>query len=176
MAHRWLKAPQNEPVRSGEKMRCMGSANPLMSFSRDLKLRSLILSSLLTILSTSGALAQQADHYIAMSNTAMSVTGDVWLDDFSIKFENGESLEFSDLVADHFSVDGRNVPASVYRVKEPGDPELQNGNQLCGAGDVTFVASWADGSESTAIAVFNGKRAPRSSNEMCALYTFEDPK
>ncbi|NTF46603.1 hypothetical protein A6U86_32775 [Rhizobium sp. AC27/96] len=106
----------------------------------------------------------------------MSVTGDVWLDDFSIKFENGESLEFSDLVADHFSVDGRNVPASVYRVKEPGDPELQNGNQLCGAGDVTFVASWADGSGSTAITVFNGKRAPRSNDEMCALYTYEDPK
>jgi len=139
-------------------------------------MRCFLLSSFLTILTASGAFAQQADHYTAMSNTAMSVTGDVWLDDSSIKFENGESLDFSDLVADHFSVDGQKVPASVYRVKEPADPELQNGNQLCGSGDVTFVASWADGSESTAIAVFTGKRAPRSSSEMCALYTYEDPK
>jgi len=135
-----------------------------------------LLSGLITILTASAAFAQQADHYTAMSNTAMSITGDVWLDDFSIKFENGETLEFSDLVADHFNANGRSVPASVYRVKEPADPELQNGNQLCGSGDVTFVASWADGSETTAIAVFTGKHAPRSSSEMCALYTYEDPK
>ena len=135
-----------------------------------------LLSGLITIFTASAAFAQQADHYTAMSNTAMSITGDVWLDDFSIKFENGETLEFSDLVADHFNANGRLVPASVYRVKEPADPELQNGNQLCGSGDVTFVASWADGSETTAIAGFTGKQAPRSRSEMCALYTYEDPK
>ncbi|MGG6895590.1 MULTISPECIES: hypothetical protein [Rhizobium] len=139
-------------------------------------MRRFLLSSFLAILTASAASAQQADHYTATSNTAMSITGDVWLDDFSIKFENGEVLEFSDLVADHFSVDGRTVPASVYRVKEPADPELQNGNQLCGSGDVTFVASWAGGSEMTAIAVFTSKRAPKSSAEMCALYNYEDPK
>ena len=93
-------------------------------------MRRFVLSGFLVVLSAPGAFAQQADHYTAMSKTAMSVTGDVWLDDFSIKFENGESLDFSDLVADHFSVDGQKVPASVYRVKEPADPELQNGNSL----------------------------------------------
>lgn len=132
--------------------------------------------SALFIFAASAASAQQADHYTAMSNTAMSVTGDVWMDDFSIRFESGETLAFSSLAADHFVVDGKRAPASVYRVKEPGDPELQNGNQLCGSGDVTYIASWADGSDSTAIAVFTGDRAPKSSDEMCALYTYEDPK
>ncbi len=120
--------------------------------------------------------AQEADHYTAVSNTAMSITGDVWMDDFSITFENDESLEFSDLVADHFKVDGRNVPGSVYRVKEPADPELNNGNQLCGNGDVTYVANWSAGEGLSAIAVFTGKRPPKSSDEMCALYTYQDPE
>jgi hypothetical protein len=128
------------------------------------------------MMTTAPAFAQEADHYAAVSNTAMSVTGDVWMDDFSITFENDESLEFSALVADHFRVDGRNVPASVYRVKNPSDPELQNGNQLCGNGDVTYLANWALGDGMSAVAVFTGKRAPRADDEMCALYTYQDPE
>ncbi|TWF54583.1 hypothetical protein [Neorhizobium alkalisoli] len=116
------------------------------------------------------------DHYTAVSNTAMSVTGDVWMDDFSITFENDESLEFSDLVADHFRVNGKKIPASLYRVKDPADPELQNGNALCGAGDVTYLANWALDDGMTAIAVFTGNRPPKSDQDMCALYTYEDPK
>lgn len=134
------------------------------------------LSLVAVITADSSAWAQQADHYSAMSNTAMNITGDVWMDDFSITFENGEALEFSDLVADNFRVDGRRVPASVYRVSEPADPELENGNQLCGSGDVTYVASWASGNGVTAIAVFTGNRPPQSNDQMCALYTYEDPQ
>ncbi|RWX78645.1 hypothetical protein EPK99_08590 [Neorhizobium lilium] len=129
-----------------------------------------------TVAAATPALAQEADHYTAVSNTAMSVTGDIWLDDFSITFENDESLNFSALVADHFQVGGRNVPASVYRVKNPADPELQNGNQLCGNGDVTYVANWALSDGMSAIAVFTGKRAPKGDDEMCALYTYQDPE
>ena len=130
---------------------------------------------LLSILVTaSSALAQGADRYKATSNTAMSITGDVLMDDFSITFENDESLEFSDLVASRLRVDGRTVPASVYRVETLGDPELLNGNQLCGTGDVTYVANWAAGDGMTAIAVFTSEQPPKSSAEMCALYTYED--
>jgi hypothetical protein len=127
-----------------------------------------------TLLAASSGLARDGDHYTAVSNTAMSVTGDVWMDDFSITFENDESLDFSDLVADHFRVDGRSLPGSVFRVKNPGDPELLNGNQLCGSGDVTYVANWDAGNGLSAIAVFTGKRAPKSSDEMCALYTYQE--
>ncbi|WP_105426937.1 hypothetical protein [Neorhizobium tomejilense] len=128
------------------------------------------------ILMASSVHAQETDRYTAVSKTAMSVTGDVWLDDFGITFENEETLEFSDLVADNFRVDGRRVPGSVYRVAKPADPELENGNQLCGSGDVTYVANWASGKGMSAIAVFTGKNPPKSSAEMCALYTYEDPK
>lgn len=113
-----------------------------------------------------------ADPYVAISNTAMAITGDIEFDDAEIVFANGEYLEFSALIADHFMVDGRRVPASVYEIAEPSDPELENGNRLCGSGDVTYLANWASGDLSV-IAVFTGDEPPASSDEMCASYSYE---
>lgn len=114
----------------------------------------------------------QMERYAAYSNTAISITGDIKTDDFEIIFENGEKLAFSDLVADHFVVGGELVPASVYMVEVPADPELLNGNRLCGAGDVTYLASWLE-DELTVIAVFTGEEPPQSDEEMCASYLYE---
>lgn len=130
----------------------------------------------ITIAASSAYAQEESDHYAAISNTAMSITGDVWMDDTGITFENDEYLEFSDLVADKFRVDGKQVPASVYRIAEPADPVLQNGNRLCGSGKVTYLANWASSKGMTTIAVFTGKTAPKSSAEMCASYTYEDPQ
>ncbi|WP_018898053.1 hypothetical protein [Rhizobium sp. 2MFCol3.1] len=129
---------------------------------------------ILSLAALSAASPSWADSYKAVSNTAMSVTGDISMDDFSITFETGDELSFSNLVADHFMVDGERVPASVYRVADPSDPELLNGNRLCGSGPVTYVANWSAGDGLSAIAVFTGRHAPKSSDEMCASYTFED--
>lgn len=125
-------------------------------------------------MSTTWSFVAYGDDYTAYSKTAESVTGDISFDDFSITFANGESLAFSDLLGDHFIVDGKRVPASLYRVEEPGDPVLLNGNALCGAGDVSYVASWSAGDGLSAVAVFTGSQPPRSSDEMCASYIFED--
>ena len=112
------------------------------------------------------------DSYTAISNTAISVTGDIQFDDDGITFANGGTLEFSGLVGDSFVVDGQSVPASVYRVRDPADPELENGNRLCGSGAVTYIASWG-ADEDVAVAVFTGDQPPVSSDEMCASYTYE---
>lgn len=116
----------------------------------------------------------RADDYTAYSNTAESITGDISMDDFSISFANGESLDFSALVSDHFRVDGHRVPASVYRVKRPADPELENGNKLCGSGNVSYIATWRAGEGQTAVAVFTGNAAPESDEDMCGSYIYSD--
>ncbi|MBX3529456.1 MAG: hypothetical protein KF849_02540 [Rhizobiaceae bacterium] len=103
----------------------------------------------------------------------MSITGDIEFDDFEIVFANGESLAFSALVGDSFVVNGKRVGASVYEVEEPADPVLENGNRLCGAGDVTYVASWGGSGDTTIVAVFTTAEAPASDAEMCASYTYE---
>lgn len=114
------------------------------------------------------------DTYTAYSNTAQSITGDIEMDDFSITFANGEALAFSSLLGDHFIVDGKSVNASVYKVETPADPELENGNKLCGSGDVSYVATWRAGEGLTEVAVFTGSKAPSSNSDMCASYTYQD--
>lgn len=134
-----------------------------------------ILPAVLALLVASVAPAfAEGDTYTAYSNTAVSITGDISMDDFGITFANGESLAFSALLGDHFIVDGRRVNASVYSIENPSDPELENGNRLCGAGDVSYLASWAGGEGLTVVAVFTGDAAPESSDEMCASYIYED--
>lgn len=115
-----------------------------------------------------------ADDYVALSTTASSITGDISFDDFEMVFENGAKIEFEDLIADHFTVDGKDVPASVYSVKAPGNPELMNGNRLCGESPVTYLASWLD-DDVTMVAVFETPDAPTSNDSMCALYTYTNP-
>lgn len=114
-----------------------------------------------------------ADKYVAVSKTAESITGDVTMDDFGIRFANGRKLAFSDLVADHFMADGKRRPGSVYRIEKPADPVLLNGNRLCGTGKVTYLANWLSDSGLNVIAVFTGDDAPESADEMCASYTYE---
>jgi hypothetical protein len=112
-----------------------------------------------------------ADNYSAISNTAMSITGDIEFDDFGITFENGKKITFDQLVGDTFVVGGETVNASVYSVADPGDPVLLNGNRLCGE-PVTYVASWGDASTTT-VAVFSTQDVPSSDADMCASYTYE---
>lgn len=118
-----------------------------------------------------------ADSLVAVSNTAMSITGDIEFDDFEIMFENGKKLEFDELVGDTFVVNGEEIGASVYRVKTPADPKLNNGNRLCGQGKVTYVAAWGDPSDDslTIVAVFDTQDVPGSDADMCASYTYEYP-
>ena len=117
--------------------------------------------------------AVRADDYTAVSTTAMGITGDISMDDFSMTFANGASLTFSELVADHLEVEGKDVPASVYRVEKPADPELENGNRLCGSGKVSYVASWGESDTDMMLAVFTGDEPPTSDEQMCASYSYE---
>ncbi|GAA2833018.1 hypothetical protein EDC40_104265 [Aminobacter aminovorans] len=127
----------------------------------------------LLVATTAAALAE-GDRYRAFSATAESITGDISMDDFSITFANGQSLKFAALLGDHFVVDGERVNASLYSVEDPSDPELENGNRLCGAGDVTHLASWSGGEGLTVVAVFTGDEPPESSADLCASYTYQD--
>ncbi len=115
-----------------------------------------------------------ADNYTAVSNTAMSITGDIEFDDFGITFANGKKIVFDALISDTFVVDGEKVPASVYSLAKPKDPVLLNGNRLCGE-PVTYVASWGTGDEDdgTIVAVFSTQDVPQSSADMCASYTYD---
>lgn len=119
------------------------------------------------------ATAASAERYVAISTTAMSITGDIELDDTGITFQNGETLGFDGVVADTFTVSGEAVDATVYGIAEPANPELENGNTLCGDDPVTFIAVWHGDEDLTRMAMFNGETAPESDEAMCASFLYE---
>lgn len=131
----------------------------------------------LVIAAASVATVSQAssETLVAISKTAMAITGDIEMDDFEMVFENGEKLVFDELVGDTFLVSGEEVGASVYSVRAPANPVLDNGNRLCGDSQVTYVASWSAVSDDslTIVAVFDTQDVPGSDADMCASYTYE---
>ncbi len=116
-----------------------------------------------------------AETLVAISKTAMAITGDIEMDDFEMVFENGEKLVFDELVGDTFLVSGEDVGASVYSVRTPANPVLNNGNTLCGDSQVTYVASWSAVTDDslTIVAVFDTQDVPGSDADMCASYPYE---
>ena len=91
--------------------------------------------------------AEAGERWVAASNTASSITGDVRFSSGRIRFANGASLELASVSPlPRFRANGETVAAMAYRVVTPADPLLLNGNRLCGGPDkpqkVTFIVVW----------------------------------
>jgi hypothetical protein len=116
----------------------------------------------------------------AASNTADSITGDVVYLPNSLTFANGTSLAMT-AVANApapwamFS-SGSGGDGEIYKLESPADPELLNGNKLCGmpGQPVTHVmiAPNPKGDEMV-LGVFTGEDAPTAKSEPCATYSYE---
>lgn len=114
------------------------------------------------------------DYYLPVSAEAKAITGDIQIDDFSIRFETGATMKFSELVAETFEVDGKELPASVYRAAQPADPVLKDGKHLCGKGDVSYIVYWMAVPEQITIGVFTGDKPPRNDAESCKAYIYKN--
>lgn len=131
--------------------------------------------SMLALFFGSAAYAYTAgDYYLPVSAEAKAVTGDIQIDDFSISFEGGQTMKFSQLVAETFRVGEAELPASVYHIAQPADPLLKNGKHLCGKGDVTYIAYWMAEPEQVTIGVFTGDQPPLSDATRCAAYIYKN--
>lgn len=127
--------------------------------------------------------AEGAEKWAATSTTAMSITGNVTFTPAKIQFQNGQSLALTAAgrVSD-FTAEGEKVAATVYRVTNPADPVLKNGNHLCGSTGhsqpVTFIVTWnpeafPGDKPPRSMAAFSGKDAPRSDEGTCGIYNYE---
>lgn len=130
-----------------------------------------ILAALATLLFAPSAFAQ-VDEYRALGKPATAVTGDIITSDGHIQFKNGRRI-LLDLIGNNFTVDGKRINASAYRVTSTADPVLENGKRLCATGPVTYVVSWNTGRGTSAMGVFTGKEPPKTSAEACAVYTYK---
>ncbi len=116
--------------------------------------------------------ASAAEKWEAVSTTAMSITGNIAVEEEKITFENGESLDLRPV--------GDDEPG-VFVVTPEANPTLLNGNKLCGNEAPTFLVFGrpkSDGDDATLyLKVFDTNDVPPASDEMdqpgiCASYTY----
>jgi len=106
---------------------------------------------------------------VALSNTAMSITGNVRLREDAggnvsvIVFQNGSSLKLTP---------GPDF-GGVYRVTPPANPLLLHGNRLCGGSSATWVALAFGIHGAVSMLVYNGK--VMSEKTLCGQFNYTSP-
>ncbi len=120
-----------------------------------------------------------ADHWEPTNRTAQSITGRVTLVPGQITFQNGKSLPLSPPSQMLFRPDKKQkVTADLYRVTQPDDPVLENGNRLCGGKSVAYLLVWKSqriGKETDprSINVFSGPKLVSGSSDDCGRYSYD---
>ena len=125
---------------------------------------------------THGALAADVDgKWNALSNTATSITGDIDVSADAITFGEGTKLGIAAEGSGKGTWGGQqaSVEGAIFKLAPPADPELLNGNQLCGMPDnkATYVVlAPLDGGLS--LIVYTGDAKPTPDADPCAIYNY----
>jgi hypothetical protein len=137
------------------------------------------------LLSLVVAAAGDAQQWIAVSNTAMSITGDVHFSPSRLTFENGQSIGIEYITTwattpTERKQYGNATSYRLYRVTTSADPVLLKGNKLCGAHPTYFTVAYraeaAPPGTTILAAFFTGSKPPAQwemSSTLCAAYTYE---
>ena len=118
--------------------------------------------------------------WLATSKTAMSITGDIVLDDYSLAFKNGKRLDLEPYEMARegdWSGSGDEISGDVFKIDPPSNPKLLHGNALCGA-PATYVVLWTPGEGELTLNVYSGDGAPTGTHDvdaLCATYSYEAP-
>jgi len=125
-------------------------------------------------------IAPYTNDWTATSTAASGVTGDLSIQDNRIVFSNGASIAISPVGPDR---------PEIYRVDPPANPQLRNGNRLCGVNAPTFVVLGRNEnsldlaqSDSLYLKIYDGSEIPPASASvgptpngqgLCAVLNYE---
>jgi hypothetical protein len=121
------------------------------------------------VVAVSPALAiDAAGTWTAVSNTAMSITGDITVSGSAIKFQNGASIGL------------KPVPGTprLFAIAPAANPELLNGNHLCSPTEGPNYVALAQLGTTLTLLAFDGpdkptlKENPLEQDDVCALFTY----
>ena len=110
--------------------------------------------------------------YVAESNTAISITGDIELSHERLIVARRIVIPLHVVAgARPFSTDQGKESARISRVTKSMNPVLLNGNRLCGA-PVRWIVVWHMPERGLGMAAFSGERMPRSEDSPGLCGTF----
>lgn len=140
-----------------------------------------MLVGLLVALATTAMSPVATQHWEAVSNTAMSITGSVAFTPTHIVFANGKSLDIHALTTRPIA-QGSSTPHGtarsfqLYEVLTKSNAKLLHGNVLCDEAATYIgvaVSPETSGQTTVFMNVFNGETAPKGwEEELCASFTY----
>jgi len=130
------------------------------------------------------AFAQERGIWRAVSNTAMSITGDVVFspDKITMNFTSYTIARIRDLKTEEvqavFDPEQTGGSGSLYRLNVPAAKRFLHKNTLCGAEDTEWMATYVAG-KSLQIAFFSGMKPPaltidaiNSATNLCGTFSY----
>ncbi|MCB1490159.1 MAG: hypothetical protein KDJ88_22200 [Bauldia sp.] len=117
----------------------------------------------------SPALALDANgKWTAVSNTAMSITGDITVSGGAIKFQNSASIGLKPISGS----------PRLFAIDPAANPELLNGNYLCGPDQGPNYVALAQVGTTLTLLAFDGPDQPTlaenplEQDDICAMFTY----
>lgn len=128
------------------------------------------------------AMAARAEpaSWLAVSKTAMAITGDIVLDDNKLTFANGSSLHLEPYEMSRegdWADDDTEIAGDVFKIDPAANPELMNGNKFCDA-PASYIVLWSPTQDELTVSVYTGDAAPIGDSKLdrlCATYSYETP-
>jgi len=118
-----------------------------------------------------------AAKYGAVSNTAMSITGDIDFVPGTITFQNGAKIHLVEVTMGqdgNWQLGSAPLPGDIYKVDPAANPKLLNGNRLCGS-PVTFAVMYFLSPSDLNLNLYTGGTVPggADSDQLCATHSYE---
>jgi len=118
-----------------------------------------------------------AEKYGAVSNTAMSITGDIDFVPGTITFQNGAKIHLVDVTMGqdgNWQLGGAPLPGDIFKLDPPADPKLLNGNRLCGS-LVTYAVMYFFSPSDLHLNLYSGDTVPSGADgdQLCATFSYE---
>ena len=121
-----------------------------------------------------------ASVWAPISKTAQTITGSVTLAPGGITFQNGKSLPLGHGGQMLFRPEAKKkkVMADIYRITQPENLVLENGNPLCKGKPATYLIVWKSAKlgnevDPRTMAVFSGPRFDPGSADECGRYAYD---
>jgi len=124
-------------------------------------------------------LTPAAEAWVPASRTAQTITGRVTFDPTRITFQNGKSLSLAASGQMIFRPEKRQkVQADLYRVIQPEDPALENGNTICQGKNVAYLLVWKSQRtggvlDPRTMGAFSGKNFAVGSHDECGRFAYD---
>lgn len=126
-------------------------------------------------LAQGAAVADVEGKWEALSNTAISITGDIQVANDAITFGEGTRIRMSAGGSAKGTWGDRQEPVegTIYRLEPPTDPALLNGNRFCGMPDdkVTYIVL-APLDDGLSLLAYTGDAKPMPNASVCAIYHY----